>query len=83
MWPTIKLAEYIHHFVTDNYNTLLDITKSYNGKFDANLYFFDMNQMEFFLHESRSLEKAAHGNGTFVCFPRQNYVIFYHMAQEF
>lgn len=59
MWPTTKHSEYIHHFVIDNYDTLLVITKSYNCKFAATLYRFDMIQMKFSLHESLSLENAA------------------------
>lgn len=91
MWPTTKRANYIHHFVVDNFDTLLVITESYNGKFAASLYRFDMNQMEFFLRESLSLEKQAknmaliqHGYDTFMCFPQQSYVIIYkYMEQNF
>lgn len=91
MWPTTKRANYIHHFVVDNFDTLLVITESYNGKFAASLYRFDMNQMEFFLRESLTLEKQAknmaliqHGYDTLMCFPQQNYVIIYkYMEQNF
>lgn len=91
MWPTTKRAEYIHHFVVNNFDTLLVLTESYNGKYAASLYRFDMNDMDFFLRESLSLEKAAknmaliqHGYDTFMCFPQQNYVIIYkYMEQNF
>lgn len=91
MWPTTKRAEYIHHFVIDNFDTLLVVTESYNGKFAASLYRFNMNEMDFFLRESLSLEKAAktmaliqHGYDTFMCFPQHSHVIVYkYMEQNF
>lgn len=89
MWPTRKPAVYIDHFVINNFDTLVVVTESYNGKFAASIYRFDMNEMEFFLRESLSLEKAPnnmaliqHGYDTCMCFPQQDYVIIYKYVEQ-
>lgn len=90
MWPLSKRARYIHHFVIDDADTLLIITDAHRGNGSAaNLYRFDMNQNEFYLRQSLSLESPARnmaliqtGHETFMCFPQKNHVSIYRYAKE-
>lgn len=88
LWPTINTANYIHHFVIDNSDTLLIISDLHGGS-SASLYRFDMNQRAFFLRESLMLKTKAknmalvqNGYDVFMCFPQEGHAVIYKYVQK-
>lgn len=88
MWPTNYIANYLHHFVIDNSDTLLIITDLHVGS-AASLYRFDMNQKAFYLRESLMLETKAKnmaliqtGYETLMCFPQKGHAVIYKFVEH-